>query len=177
MQTFQNINFEKFSRQDAKARKENTTIVYHGEKSFFYSMILRVLCGYIFLLFIVSFMGCQKEKVPEGGGSGGLVIWTYDSFNSEWGPGPDVSVAFEAKTGIKITWESRGDAGLVLSRLLQEKENAGADLILGLDQNMAERILESGLLETYRPAGAEGVFPELILDPAFHLSPLPAWKS
>jgi thiamine transport system substrate-binding protein len=112
------------------------------------------------------FVTCKKNQSANE-----LVIWTYDSFNSEWGPGPDVSKVFEEKTGIKITWVSHGDAGGILSRLLLEGKNSGADIILGLDQNLAPRILESGLLEAYRPQGAENIFSELILDESFKLTP------
>jgi thiamine transport system substrate-binding protein len=100
-----------------------------------------------------------------------LVIWTYDSIVSEWGPGPELEKDFFEKTGVTIRWVNHGDAGEVLARLLQEGSAAGADIILGLDQNMAGRALDSGLLETYRPAGAEGIFPELVVDPGWALIP------
>jgi thiamine transport system substrate-binding protein len=128
-------------------------------------LIIFVLMG-----FLVS---CQKEEPREAQESSKtVVIWTYDSFNSEWGPGPDVSRVFEEKTGITIEWVSRGDAGFTLSRLLMEGENSGADIILGVDQNMAERILQSGLLEAYRPNGAGNILGELVLDPSFRLTPV-----
>jgi thiamine transport system substrate-binding protein len=101
-----------------------------------------------------------------------VVVWTYDSFNSEWGPGPGVARKFTEETGITIRWVNHGDAGTLLSRLLLEGKNAGADIILGLDQNLADRALGSGLLEAYRPRGNEAIFPELILDPEFRLTPL-----
>jgi thiamine transport system substrate-binding protein len=100
-----------------------------------------------------------------------VVIWTYDSFDSEWGPGPEVSKRFEEETGITIKWVSHGDAGEILSRLLLEGSNASADIILGLDQNMADRALASGLLEAYRPKGAERILRELIIDDSFRLIP------
>jgi thiamine transport system substrate-binding protein len=118
---------------------------------------------------------CQKDKVSPGSASAGgkdLVIWTYDSFNSEWGPGPEVTNVFREKTGIQITWISHGDAGEILARLLLEGRNAGADIILGLDQNLAPRMLESGLLEAYRPRGAENILSELVLDSGFRLTPV-----
>jgi thiamine transport system substrate-binding protein len=101
-----------------------------------------------------------------------VVVWTYDSFNSEWGPGPEAGKAFEEATGLKVRWVSHGDAGEVLARLLLEGKNAEADLVLGLDQNMADRALGSGLLEAYKPAGAERIFPELVIDPSWRLIPL-----
>ncbi|MDL2230098.1 thiamine ABC transporter substrate-binding protein, partial [Treponema sp. OttesenSCG-928-L16] len=42
---------------------------------------------------------------------------------------------------------------------------------LGLDQNMMGRIMESGLLEAYKPAGADRILPELVMDPGFSLIP------
>jgi thiamine transport system substrate-binding protein len=123
-----------------------------------------------FVLVFSFFTSCRKEKAQSK--TDNLVIWTYDSFNSEWGPGPEVSKAFEEKTGIKIEWVSHGDAGTILSRLLLEGKEADADIILGIDQNMAGRILESNLMEPYRPKGAENIFPELILDPEFRLTPM-----
>ena len=121
------------------------------------------------LLILVS---CQNKKDSEITDTGKeLVIWTYDSFNSEWGPGPDVSKAFEEKTGIKINWVSHGDAGELLSRLLLEGKNSGADIILGLDQNLAQRAYDSDLLEAYKPGGSENIFPEVVLDTSFRLTP------
>ena len=101
-----------------------------------------------------------------------LVIWTSDSFLSNWGPGPAVAEKFEELTGIKITWEGHAGAGTALSRLLHEGSSADADIIIGIDQNLSARLLESGLLEPYRPAGAERIFPELIFDPGFRLIPM-----
>ncbi|MDR1025214.1 MAG: thiamine ABC transporter substrate-binding protein [Treponema sp.] len=100
-----------------------------------------------------------------------VVIWTYDSFSSEWGPGPQAAVEFREKTGINIRWVTHTDAGELLARLLQEGAEARADIVLGLDQNLAPRALASGLLESYRPAGAEGIRPELIVDPGWSLVP------
>jgi thiamine transport system substrate-binding protein len=131
------------------------------------SKALILALGGLLLLSTVVFAGGRKETAPANR----VVIWTYDSFNSEWGPGPTVSADFKEKTGIEIVWVNHGDAGEVLSRLLLEGKNAGADIILGLDQNMAERALASGLLEAYKPAGAASVFSELVIDPSYRLIP------
>jgi thiamine transport system substrate-binding protein len=125
----------------------------------------RILRAALAALLLIGLIACKKEK------SAGLVIWTYDSFNSEWGPGPEVSKVFEEKTGVKISWVSHGDAGEIVSRLIQEGDNANADIILGFDQNMASRVLNSGLLEAYRPKGAENIFGELVIDADFRITP------
>ncbi|MDR0786059.1 MAG: thiamine ABC transporter substrate-binding protein [Treponema sp.] len=122
----------------------------------------------VFLLSAVSaFSLGSEEKVPVNE----VVVWTYDSFNSEWGPGPAAAKRFFEQTGIAVRWVSHGDAGAVLSRLLLEGASASADVIVGLDQNYAEKALNSGLLESYKPAGAEKIFPELALDTSFRLIP------
>jgi len=126
-----------------------------------YAMLYATLA----VILLTGLAGCKKEKSAD------LVIWTYDSFNSEWGPGPDVSKVFEEKTGVKITWVSHGDAGEIVSRLIQEENNSNADIILGFDQNLAERVLDSGLLEAYRPKGADKIFNELVLDKNFRITP------
>ncbi len=107
----------------------------------------------------------------EGRSASEVVVWTYDSFNSEWGPGEEVSKRFLEETGISVRWVSHGDAGSVLSRLLLEGKNADADIILGLDQNYAERTLSSGLLEAYKPSGAEKIPQHLVIDTNFRLIP------
>jgi thiamine transport system substrate-binding protein len=122
-----------------------------------------------FLLLSGIFGGCSREKEAA---DNTLVIWTYDSFNSEWGPGPELAKRFEAETGISLSWVAHGDAGEVLSRLLLEGRDAGADIVLGLDQNMADRAVDSGLLSAYKPKGAEKLFPELIIDDQYRLIPL-----
>jgi len=121
-----------------------------------------------------SLFGSGKKQTtsPAAPPPNEVVVWTYDSFVSEWGPGETVAARFEAATGRRIRWVSHGDAGAMLARLILEGGAAGADVILGLDQNMAGRALASGLLEGYKPAGAGGVFPELVLDDAWRLTPL-----
>jgi len=103
------------------------------------------------------FPACRKK---ESGGKE-LVIWTYDSFVSEWGPAKRIADNFAEKTGVRVRWDARGDAGALLSALLLEKENAKADIVLGLDGNLAPRALESGLFEAYRPENADKIFKEL----------------
>ena len=125
----------------------------------------------LFIACFVFLASCGNKKNTEKEDGKNLVIWTYDSFNSEWGPGPSVSRVFEEKTGIEINWVSHGDAGEMVSRFIREGTDSGTDLILGMDQNLGRRVLDSGLLEEYRPEGAEKIFPELISDGIFYLIP------
>ena len=49
-----------------------------------------------------------------------LTVYTYDSFTSEWGPGPAIETAFEAQCGCDLEWVGVDDAALLLSRLRLE---------------------------------------------------------
>lgn len=110
-------------------------------------------------------LSCSKKEEPE------LVIATYDSFVSEWGAGPKIAPLFEKATGIKISFVSKGDGGQVLSDLLLEKDNPRADLVVGLDNQLAPRALNAGILEAYAPKGLEAVPAELRFDATNRLIP------
>jgi len=100
-----------------------------------------------------------------------LLVYCYDSFASEWGPGPAIAAAFEESTGIKIVLEAPGDAVTLLTQLSMEKENPRADVVVGLDNNLVDRTLEEDILIPYRPALLDQVREELILDDTHHLTP------
>jgi thiamine transport system substrate-binding protein len=116
----------------------------------------------------ILFSGCSEKK-PD---NRELVVWTYDSFNSEWGPGPAAGRLFLEQTGTGITWVSHENAGEMLARLLIEGDKADADIILGLDQNMLDKALQSGLFESYAPTGLDAVFPEILVDETNRLIPV-----
>ena len=124
---------------------------------------------------IALIMSAVVIPLFAGGGqepaSDELVIYAYDSFVSEWGPGPVVIPAFEEKTGISVSLVSAGDAGQVLSKAILEQDDPRADIILGIDNNLLSRALEAGVLSTYRPEGIGQVPKELIFDPEYHVVP------
>ncbi|WP_026317549.1 thiamine ABC transporter substrate binding subunit [Ahrensia kielensis] len=65
-----------------------------------------------------------------------VTIYTYESFTAEWGPGPQVEKAFEAKCDCDVTFVSAADGVALLNRLRLEGGNTDADLVLGIDQNL-----------------------------------------
>ena len=75
-----------------------------------------------------------------------LVIYTYDSFVSDWGPAPVLVPMFEEKYGIKVDIRSAGDAGQVLQKIFLEKDNPQADLVIGIDNNMLSEAVNMGVL-------------------------------
>lgn len=74
-----------------------------------------------------------------------LNVYTYDSFISEWGPGPKVEAAFEAECGCDVKFTGSGDGAALLARLLLEGDTTEADVVLGLDTNLTAKAAESGL--------------------------------
>ncbi|GAB4273626.1 MAG: thiamine ABC transporter substrate binding subunit [Pararhodobacter sp.] len=74
-----------------------------------------------------------------------LRVLTYDSFTSEWGPGPAIEAAFEAGCGCDLVFEAAGDAGAMLARLMLAGQQTGTDVVLGLDTNLMAAARATGL--------------------------------
>lgn len=114
--------------------------------------------------------GAREDSAP--GRARELVVYAYDSFTAEWGPGPELARRFEAGTGYRVTLISCGDAAQVLSRAALERNSPSADVLVGLDNNLAEAARRQGVLDTYKPAGADRIVPpELRLDSDWLLTP------
>jgi thiamine transport system substrate-binding protein len=100
-----------------------------------------------------------------------LVVYTYDSFVSEWGAGPKIAPLFEKATGIKVKFLSKGDGGQLLSSLILERDRSEADVVLGLDNFLAPKALSTDLFRAYAPAGYSAIPAGLKLDPSKRLIP------
>ncbi|PWK59840.1 thiamine ABC transporter substrate binding subunit [Roseicyclus mahoneyensis] len=85
-----------------------------------------------------------------------LTVYTYDSFVSDWGPGPAIEEAFEAQCGCDLQFVGAGDGAALLARIRLEGAQTEADVVLGLDTNLTAAARETGL---FRPHGiaAEGL--------------------
>ncbi|WP_050527980.1 thiamine ABC transporter substrate binding subunit [Pseudorhodobacter aquimaris] len=95
-----------------------------------------------------------------------LNVLTYDSFTSEWGPGPAIETAFEAICGCDLVFSAVGDGAELLARLQLEGARSDASVVLGLDSNMTARASATGL---FAPHGQEGAndLPVTFDDPIF----------
>jgi len=78
-----------------------------------------------------------------------LVVYTYDSFTSEWGPGPQVKAAFEAQCSCTLNFVGLEDGVSMLNRLKLEGNNTRADVLLGLDTSLTAEARTSGLFDTH----------------------------
>lgn len=84
-----------------------------------------------------------------------LTVLTYDSFVSDWGPGPQVETAFEAFCGCDLKFESAGDGAALLARLRLEGSSTDIDVVMGLDTNLTARAAETGLFAEHNVTGVE----------------------
>lgn len=74
-----------------------------------------------------------------------LTVMTYNSFTSDWGPGPQLEPLFEAECRCDLRFTAPGDAAAMLSRLRLEGPRTEADVALGLDANLIAQAEASGL--------------------------------
>lgn len=84
-----------------------------------------------------------------------LTVLTYDSFASEWGPGPAIEAGFEAVCGCDLRFVTAGDGAALLARLRLEGAQTGADVVLGLDTALTAAAAETGL---FAPHGVTAAF-------------------
>lgn len=96
-----------------------------------------------------------KANKKNANRSNEVVVYTYDSFAGEWGPGPELQKRFEEKTGLKLTLVDCGDAVQALSRAILEKQNTQADVIVGIDNNTAVRAKKENILTPYESVNAD----------------------
>ena len=101
-----------------------------------------------------------------------VVVYAYDSFTADWGPGPELVKLFEAETGYKCTLISAGDAVQVLTRAVLEKDAPQADVLLGLDNNQVKTVKAHKVLQPYKPTRAAGLIPaDAVMDSDWQLIP------
>ena len=78
-----------------------------------------------------------------------LTIYTYDSFVSEWGPGPIIEKIFEEKHNADVQFIAVDSAATLLNKVILEGDTTKADIVLGLDMNLFDLAEQSGLFSSY----------------------------
>ncbi|MCV6584466.1 MAG: thiamine ABC transporter substrate binding subunit [Marinibacterium sp.] len=93
----------------------------------------------VFAAGVLSATAALAADKPE------LVVYTYDSFVSDWGPGPAVEAAFEEICNCDLKLVGAGDGAALLARIKLEGARSDADVVLGLDTNLTEAAAQTGL--------------------------------
>ena len=96
-----------------------------------------------------------------------LVVYTYDSFTSDWGPGPQVKEAFEANCECTLELVGLSDGVAMLNRLRLEGANSRADVLLGIDTNLTVEARASGLFDSHGVKLESSALPEPWQDDLF----------
>jgi len=78
-----------------------------------------------------------------------LTVYTYDSFSSDWGPGPKIKAAFEAQCDCELKFIATDSSTGILSRVQLEGKSSPADIVLGLDATQLNTARSTGLLSTH----------------------------
>ena len=78
-----------------------------------------------------------------------LTIYTYDSFISEWGPGPIIEKIFEEKFDTDLKFIAVDSAATLLNKVILEGSTTKADIVLGLDMNLLDYAEKSNLFENH----------------------------
>jgi len=107
-------------------------------------MLRRLLLTFASLCLATSAALAQDKPV--------LTVYTYSSFAGKYGPGKTVKERFEETCGCELTWVIAEDAGSLLGRLRLEGADTKADVVLGLDVNLAA---EARALNAFAPHGVE----------------------
>lgn len=95
-----------------------------------------------------------------------LTVLTYDSFASEWGPGPQIEQGFEKTCACDLRFVTAGDGAALLARVQLEGAQGEGDVVVGLDTNLTAKAAETGLFAPHGQAAATGL-PVAYDDPLF----------
>ena len=119
-----------------------------------------------FFLFIVcsiilpstAFAGGKQDTAEKI-----VVVYTYDSFASEWGPGAEIAKRFKEQTGYTVNYVICEDSGSVLSKAMAEKKNPRADVLLGINAFLVDKTRSAGVLEPYTSPNLDKVVPKHVI--------------
>ena len=102
---------------------------------------------------LVTLGGAAWAETPT------LTVYTYDSFVSDWGPGPAIEAAFEATCECDLEFVGAGDGAALLARLKLEGSRTNADVVLGLVgvSNRAYEVQPKALVEIDRKQIARAI--------------------
>ncbi|WP_432470988.1 thiamine ABC transporter substrate binding subunit [Amphritea sp. HPY] len=97
---------------------------------------------------LLTLLTCFSLSIPAFAAD--LTVYTYDSFVSEWGPGPQLEKAFEARCECDLEFIAVEDGVSILNRLRIEKDRTKADVILGIDDALIEETRREDLVTPHQ---------------------------
>lgn len=127
----------------------------------------RLVSGMVAILVLsVSLFAQPAKENPHQ-----LVVYAYDTFSGDWGAGPAIIQQFEMQTGIKVNLVSAGDAVEMMTKVINEQRNPIADVVVGISDDMAQKLYDANLLEPYESQVLMDIPAFLQFDPLHRLLP------
>ena len=120
-----------------------------------------------FLSLLAACAALSLSSVAAEAAGKTLTVYTYESFISEWGPGPKVKEAFEKTCDCTVNFVGITDGVALLSRLKLEGAAAKADVVLGLDTSLTAEAKDTGLFEVSGVATSAATVPGGFKDEVF----------
>ena len=96
-----------------------------------------------------------------------LTVYTYDSFASEYGPGPGLKAGFEKTCGCTLDFVATDSSIGALRRVQLEGASSKADVVLGLDTSLAGEARATGLFAPHGQSFGTLTLPAAWTDPDF----------
>ena len=124
-------------------------------------LLLLVICISGAVIYLQSI---SEDEEPD------LVIYTYESFQS-YGLGPAVIPIFEEMYDVKVKVLTPGDVGTIIGKMILEKNDPIADVVIGIDNSMLHRAVSHDLLEPYIPDNIDRLDPSMNFDPDHYIVP------
>ena len=74
-----------------------------------------------------------------------LTIYTYDAFSASWGAAPKIKEAFEKEHNVNVKFVGLSSSIVALRKIQLEGKKTKADILLGIDTNIAQVAKKTGL--------------------------------
>ncbi|QAY69693.1 thiamine ABC transporter substrate-binding protein [Xylanimonas protaetiae] len=128
---------------------------------------LRARAAAVVAVGLLPALAACSSGTPSGGASpsGGdtVTLVTHDS----WAVSDDVIAKFEQESGFTVKQVAMGDAGTLANQVVLTQGSPVGDLVFGIDNTFASRVIDAGALEPHVPAGlAESATPLVLGDGA-----------
>lgn len=126
---------------------------------------------FVFSFFIIGFAQIFAFGAKESNSSEEkkITVYAYKSFVSSYGPGLQIAEIFKTKTGYEIEYVICKEG--VENRAIVEGKNTSADILLGIDNHLIEKVRKANILLPYKPKNHTLVSKDVIISDDWLLTP------
>lgn len=100
--------------------------------------------------------------------SGTVTLVTHDSFNLP----KEIESQFQADTGCSLTVVTMGDGGELVNKLVLTKDAPQGDVVFGVDNSFASRVLSEGVIDTSQTVSLPEGVDQYLVDGQKALAPI-----